>query len=96
MRLPRPSTVLSGMAAAAMLGALGFIGSSDATPADFLPEHKRPAAPTGLVAPRWSVEVAQGLGDDNADGRIDEDESGWNCHLMGNRLCGPDAARTSR
>lgn len=28
-------------------------------------------------------------GDDNADGWIDEDESGWACHLMGNRLCGP-------
>lgn len=29
------------------------------------------------------------MGDDNADGRIDEDESGWNCHTMGNRICGP-------
>lgn len=28
------------------------------------------------------------LGDDNQDGRIDEDESGWDCHTMGNRVCG--------
>lgn len=29
-------------------------------------------------------------GDDNADGIIDEDESGWDCRTMGNRQCGPD------
>ncbi|AWY04600.1 hypothetical protein PBI_BRADSHAW_67 [Rhodococcus phage Bradshaw] len=28
-------------------------------------------------------------GDDNADGVIDEDESGWNCSEMGNKVCGP-------
>ncbi|WIF20595.1 hypothetical protein SEA_JFLIX2_105 [Rhodococcus phage Jflix2] len=28
-------------------------------------------------------------GDDNSDGIIDEDESGWNCETMGNRICGP-------
>nr|WP_296763894.1 hypothetical protein [Rhodococcus sp. (in: high G+C Gram-positive bacteria)] len=27
-------------------------------------------------------------GDDNSDGVIDEDESGWDCSTMGNRLCG--------
>lgn len=27
-------------------------------------------------------------GDDNHDGVIDEDESGWNCHTMGNKQCG--------
>ncbi|MGW7090010.1 hypothetical protein ACWGH2_41875 [Streptomyces sp. NPDC054871] len=30
------------------------------------------------------------VGDDNRDGRIDEDESGWDCRTMGNRVCGPD------
>jgi hypothetical protein len=30
------------------------------------------------------------VGDDNADGRIDEDESGWDCATMGNGVCGPD------
>ncbi|OZE26180.1 hypothetical protein CH262_08380 [Rhodococcus sp. 05-2255-1e] len=29
------------------------------------------------------------LGDDNADGAIDEDESGWSCTIDGNRRCGP-------
>ncbi|MEU3502621.1 hypothetical protein ABZ726_18285 [Streptomyces hundungensis] len=28
-------------------------------------------------------------GDDNGDGRIDEDESGWDCRTMGNHVCGP-------
>lgn len=28
-------------------------------------------------------------GDDNRDGIIDEDESGWNCETMGNGICGP-------
>ena len=28
-------------------------------------------------------------GDDNLDGIIDEDESGWNCETMGNGICGP-------
>lgn len=28
-------------------------------------------------------------GDDNGDGVIDEDESGWDCATMGNRICGP-------
>jgi hypothetical protein len=28
------------------------------------------------------------IGDDNGDGVIDEDESGWNCATMGNRVCG--------
>jgi hypothetical protein len=27
-------------------------------------------------------------GDDNGDGVIDEDESGWDCRTMGNRICG--------
>ncbi|MEP9391146.1 hypothetical protein ABLE94_02655 [Gordonia sp. VNK1] len=27
-------------------------------------------------------------GDDNGDGIIDEDESGWDCATMGNRICG--------
>jgi hypothetical protein len=31
------------------------------------------------------------VGDDNADGRIDEDESGFDCRVMGNLRCGPGA-----
>ena len=29
------------------------------------------------------------VGDDNADGIIEEDESGWDCTTMGNTICGP-------
>ncbi|MFF0698389.1 hypothetical protein ACFYU4_37865 [Streptomyces tendae] len=37
-------------------------------------------------------------GDDNRDGIVDEDESGWDCHTMGNRQCGPqgDASPAQR
>jgi hypothetical protein len=28
------------------------------------------------------------VGDDNGDGRIDENESGWKCREMGNKTCG--------
>lgn len=34
------------------------------------------------------------VGDDNADGVIDEDESGWDCATMGNLSCGPFDQRT--
>ena len=34
------------------------------------------------------VNVAPLVGDDNGDGVIDEDESGWDCRTMGNRVCG--------
>ncbi|WP_146046415.1 hypothetical protein, partial [Streptomyces cahuitamycinicus] len=46
----------------------------------------------------WIDGQADALGDDNRDGIVDEDESGWDCHTMGNRVCGPqrDASRTSR
>ncbi len=45
---------------------------------------------TGSAAPQ-SV-TAPVSGDDNGDGRIDEDESGWDCTAMGNRVCGPRPA----
>ncbi|BDY27534.1 hypothetical protein [Mycolicibacterium mageritense] len=32
------------------------------------------------------------IGDDNHDGVIDEDESGWDCTTMGNQICGQLAA----
>ncbi|WP_406730672.1 hypothetical protein [Streptomyces sp. NBC_01794] len=36
----------------------------------------------------WIDGQADALGDDNRDGVVDEDESGWDCHTMGNRQCG--------
>ncbi|MFF7838842.1 hypothetical protein ACFZC6_08505 [Streptomyces ossamyceticus] len=46
----------------------------------------------------WVDGQADALGDDNRDGIVDEDESGWDCHTMGNRQCGPqgDASPTQR
>ena len=36
-------------------------------------------------------------GDDNGDGLIMEDESGWDCHTMGNQVCGDvDRERAGR
>lgn len=37
-------------------------------------------------APQRAVPEIQG--DDNGDGVIDEDESGWDCRTMGNQICG--------
>lgn len=36
----------------------------------------------------WIDGQADALGDDNRDGVVDEDESGWDCRTMGNRQCG--------
>ncbi|MER5482590.1 hypothetical protein ABT024_05150 [Streptomyces sp. NPDC002812] len=33
---------------------------------------------------------ADARGDDNRDGLVDEDESGWDCRTMGNHACGTD------
>ena len=41
--------------------------------------------------PGWHDAYALEVGDDNADGTIEEDESGWDCREMGNRICGPGA-----
>ncbi|MDV3125724.1 hypothetical protein M1247_12425 [Mycobacterium sp. 21AC1] len=44
-------------------------------------------ASTDLHVDKYAVEV----GDDNGDGIIMEDESGWVCSEMGNLRCGPVA-----
>lgn len=103
-RRPRPASLLAAGTAVIVLGALGTIGTSDATLNDFEPK----SAPTVTVVPDedlvdayndgWADGRADLMGDDNRDGRIDEDESGWDCRRMGNRACGPqrDASHTSR
>lgn len=46
---------------------------------------------TPAAAPGPTVAAVAALaGDDNRDGVIDEDESGWDCRTMGNRVCGED------
>ncbi|WP_459957301.1 hypothetical protein [Nocardia sp. IFM 10818] len=44
------------------------------------------AAALGLIGPNADAALP---GDDNGDGIIMEDESGWNCATMGNLICGP-------
>ena len=44
-------------------------------------------------APAYVAPVAI-VGDDNRDGIIDEDESGWNCATMGNQICGEPVDET--
>ncbi|MFD9394999.1 hypothetical protein ACFWBB_31005 [Streptomyces sp. NPDC060000] len=131
-RRPRPASLLAAGTAVLILGGLGTITASDATPDDFRPHTDRSAdavtaynagwvagvrdlgdgtTPThpnvtgdandpGTVAwaDGWIDGQADALGDDNRDGRIEEDESGWDCHRMGNRVCGAqrDASHTSR
>ena len=57
--------------------ALGFLAAPHGTAAH--------AAPIGVDV--YAFEA----GDDNGDGVIMEDESGWDCATMGNRICGPGA-----
>ena len=47
-----------------------------------------PHAPAAHAAPIGVDAYAYEVGDDNADGIIMEDESGWDCTTMGNRICG--------
>ncbi|MEU5748156.1 hypothetical protein ABZ804_21790 [Streptomyces sp. NPDC047726] len=76
-RAPKPAVILTSGAAVLTLGLLGTLGAPAATPDSSTPRADRS---TGITV----------TGDDNADGRVEEDESGWDCHTMGNRVCGPD------
>ncbi|MGA5411507.1 hypothetical protein ACPCSC_30170 [Streptomyces lavendulocolor] len=59
------------------------------TPPDAVGEGRDPG--TVAWADGWVDGQADALGDDNRDGIVDEDESGWDCRTMGNRVCGPAA-----
>jgi hypothetical protein len=49
-------------------------------------DHRdQPSQRTGRCVDVYAYEV----GDDNADGIIAEDESGWSCVDDGNKICGP-------
>ena len=39
--------------------------------------------------PGWHDAYAAEVGDDNENGIVEEDESGWSCVDNGNRVCGP-------
>ncbi|MFJ4880125.1 hypothetical protein ACIP93_33625 [Streptomyces sp. NPDC088745] len=71
---------LAAATAVLVLGGLGALGASDITPNDLIPKDRT-----------TQPEERTKTGDDNRDGRIEEDESGWDCAAMGNRQCGPGA-----
>ncbi|MFJ2745262.1 hypothetical protein ACIO3O_37020 [Streptomyces sp. NPDC087440] len=75
MRMPRLSRIRTAILAGTV--AAVFLGTTASlSPAD---------APAPAPAPKVTVVKT---GDDNRDGRIDEDETGWDCATMGNRTCG--------
>lgn len=45
------------------------------------------------VAPEIAGPYCGAIGDDNGDGFIMEDESGWDCATMGNLICGREMNR---
>ncbi|MFJ4084967.1 hypothetical protein ACIP2Z_39240 [Streptomyces iakyrus] len=91
-RRPRPASLLAAGTAVIILGGLGTIGASDATPADFAPKGDTVTA----YNDGWVDGRADLMGDDNRDGYVDEDESGWDCATMGNRECGTDTSAQCR
>lgn len=93
-RRPRPTSFLAAGAAVVILAGLGALGASDATPADFAPKDDTVTA----YNDGWTDGRADLMGDDNRDGLVDEDETGWDCRRIGNRVSGPqrDVSHTSR
>ena len=80
-RSPRPAALLAAGLATTVLGLTAtFFGGpgADASGADRGDE-------TVTV---YNDGRSDAVGDDHRDGRIDEDESGWDCRTMGNRACG--------
>lgn len=53
-----------------------------------------PIAPPVTMPIDHNHKAAIARGDDNADGIIDEDESGWRCDSMGNGYCGHVSYKT--
>ncbi|MFH8465976.1 hypothetical protein [Streptomyces sp. NPDC017991] len=82
-RRPRPAVLLAAGLAAAALGTIATFGPASAGATKATPQEIVTAFNDGFADGR-----ADATGDDNRDGRIDEDESGWDCHTMGNRVCG--------
>ncbi|MCX4677671.1 hypothetical protein OG413_20580 [Streptomyces sp. NBC_01433] len=87
VRNSHPAALLAAGLATAALGLVGVVSNADGAGAA---GTDRPAPTTTVTA--YDIRTggaAEPRGDDNRDGRIDEDESGWNCHTMGNEVCGP-------
>lgn len=80
--------------AASAIVAAGFVGSAWFGMSIARADEGMVSAEQGMVSPHVptiSDQYAWEVGDDNADGRIDEDESGWDWRTMGNG-CGTDVA----
>ncbi|MGW2550038.1 hypothetical protein [Streptomyces sp. NPDC001635] len=75
----------------------GVFTSCDGTDPDATPRPTRTATIVGSedTVTAYNDGRADAMGDDNRDGRVDEDESGWECHTMGNRVCGTDGTETA-
>jgi hypothetical protein len=71
-RRPRPESLLAAGAAVIILGGLGTLTASDAAPADFAPHTDTVTA----YNDGWADGRADLIGDDNRNGRVDEDETG--------------------
>lgn len=76
------------------LGMAAGIGLTYANPFEPLDSFAVDAQAQSFAQAPTSVQTFAGhlMGDDNNDGVIAEDESGWDCVSMGNRICGPGNA----
>lgn len=78
----RTSALLAALVAAPVLLAVGCQGATNSS----LPTQEPVTRATTIVTP--SMTTAALIGDDNRDGIIREEESGWKCRTMGNSRCG--------
>lgn len=62
-----------------------YLPQWEAPKPDLYPDPVFTPAPKGWLPPGVTPSVPQR---ENGDGRIEEDEPGWNCATMGNRSCG--------
>lgn len=101
MRLTRLAASLPSLLFVACLLALSVGAARTTGPADPSPSTTlivTPAVPSCSTPadPECEGEPAPLVGDDNDDGTIDEQESGWDCLTMGNQVCGPGAPEWMR
>lgn len=99
-RAPRPSSELAGrirtaLTAAVLAGIVLAALLAVATAAGVGAQVTPTTLGAGYGAPAHSAPAADHAapleaGDDNGDGVIDEDESGWDCSTMGNGMCAGD------
>lgn len=84
--------------ASAVLAVVSEPAPAQAAPVEVFPAPAWTGAAPGsmmaLILPEDRAAMladALATGDDNGDGTVDESESGWNCFIHGNQICGPGA-----